>query len=392
MDHRAYWVWLQQAFGQGSRLPWELSRRFAGGAEEFYMGGAKLWNSLPFITDQQAATLFGFTLQEAEARLEYAEKVGWFVVTPECEKYPEPLRNISDPPAVLYGKGTLPDLTSRPAIAVVGARKALDASVQAAKRIGHQLAAGGSPVISGGALGIDTAALTGAMSAMGPVVSVLPVDLGSPYVNKNAALRREIPEHGGALLTEYFMQRNPAMGGFQVRNRLITGLACGVVLIQAAAKSGTLIYARHALDQNRDVFVFPGPEGAAEYAGSRALLRDGAKAASCGEDVLEEYDLRFPAMSGPFALPDEYEGLFDEIPLPEEEDEAPAALGDFLEEEGTPEAQRILAALAAGALTIAQLEEATGIGTGSLLGQLTQLELEGKVESIPGKRYRRAAR
>lgn len=390
MDHRAYWIWLQQAFGQGSRLPWELSRRFAGGVEEFYRGGPKLWNSFSFITDQQAATLFGFTLGEAEARLEYAEKVGWWVVTPECEKYPEPLRNISDPPAVLYGKGELPDLTSRPAIAIAGARKALEVSVEAARKFGCQLACGGAPVISGGALGIDTAALTGAMSALGPVVSVLPVDLGSPYINKNIALRREIPEKGGALVSEYFMQRQPGLGGFQVRNRLITGLCCGVVLIQAAEKSGTMIYAKRALEQDRDVFVYPGPEGAPEYAGSRALLRDGAKAVTCGEDVLEEYGRRFSiSPSDIFSAGAGYEGLFDDIPLPVPE----AAFGDpgapEEPEEVSPEDGAILRALSSGGtLTLAQLGEATGLSPGKLLGQLTDLELEGRIESVSGRRYR----
>ena len=387
MDHRVYWIWLQQAFGPGSRLPCELGRRFVGGVEEFYQGGPKLWNAMAFITDQQAATLFSFSLGEAEAQLEHAEKVGWWVVTPECEKYPEPLRNISDPPAVLYGKGELPDWQSRPAIAIVGALKALDVSVEAARKIGCQLACGGAPVISGGALGIDTAALTGAMSVLGPVVSVLPVDLGSPYLNKNMALRRDILEKGGALVCEYFMQRQPSLGGFQVRNRLITGLGCGVVLIQAAAKSGTMIYAKHALDQNRDVFVYPGPAGAPEYAGSQGLLRDGAKAVTCGEDVLEEYSTRFAiAPSDIFQAGSEYDGLFDDIPLPVPE----VAMGDpGLEGDGlSPEEERVLGAFAGETLTVPQLGERTGLGPGALLSLLTGLELDGRVESVAGRRYR----
>lgn len=390
MDHRAYWVWMQHAFGQGSRLPWELDRRFAGGVEEFYRGGARLWNSLAFITERQAAALFDFSLGEAEARIEYAEKTGCAVLTPECEKYPECLRHISDPPAVLYVKGELPDLEARPAIGIAGARKALDVSVEAARKIGYQLACGGAPVISGGAVGIDAAALAGAMDALGRVVSVLPVDLSSSYVSKNAALRREIPEKGGALVSEYFMQAQPSLGSFQVRNRLITGLSAGVVLIQAAEKSGTMIYAKHALEQNRDVFVYPGPEGALEYAGSRALLRDGAKAVTCGEDVLEEYSQRYAVTPGGlFAGGLDYDGLFDEIPLPGE-----LALGDpgapaAPEEAGVgPEAARILAALAGETLTAAQLEERTGLAAGALLGFLTELELEGRVESVSGRRYR----
>lgn len=388
VDYRAYWIWMQQAFGEGSPLPWQLSRRF-GSAENFYRGGPQLWNSLSFLTDRQASALYGFTLREAEARLEYADKVGWFVMTPECEKYPEALRNISDPPAVLYGKGELPNLAACPAIAVAGARKAMKASVDAAKNIGYQLAAGGAVVISGGAVGIDAATLEGAMSAMGRVVSVLPVDLGSPYVSKNAALRREIPERGGVLLSEYFMQRNPPMGAFQLRNRLITGLSDGVVLIQAAAKSGTMIYARHALEQNRDVFVYPGPSDAPEFAGSRALLRDGAQAVTCGEEVLEEYDTRYPVRqhSAVVPLPTGFEGIFDSLPLPQ----AQTALADSGPEipACSPEMKEILGAFQGQTLTIAQLEERTGIPAAALLGSLTELELDGLVESVSGKRYRR---
>lgn len=388
MDHRAYWVWLQHAFGEGSPLPCQLDRRFLGGVEEFYKGGPRLWNTLTFISERQAATLYSFSLEEAEARLEYVEKAGWSVLTPGCREYPGPLRNIPDPPAVLYAKGQLPDLENHPAIAITGARKALGASVQAAKSFGYQLAAGGLSVVSGGAVGIDSAALEGAMSASGQVVSVLPVDLDSPYVHKNAGLRREICQRGGALLSEYFSQRNPAMGGFQVRNRLITGLSCGVVLIQAAAKSGTVMYARFAIDQNRDVFVYPGPAGAPEYAGSQALLADGAKAVTCGEEVLEEYAPRFGRRARERAvLPQEYVGLFDEVPFPEE-----AALADpGAKEPGlSAEGEKIWAALGQGPLGVAQLAEKTGLGAGQLLGLLTELELEGVVASAPGKRYRRA--
>lgn len=391
MDHRAYWIWLQHAFGAGSRLPWELSKRFAGGVEEFYKQGASLWNALTFISEGQAAALFDFSLAQAEAQLEHAEKVGWMVITPECEKYPEPLRHISDPPAVLYVKGDLPDLEARPAIAIAGARKASDASLEAARKIGYQLACGGAPVVSGGAVGIDAAALKGALSALGHVISVLPVDLGSSYVTKNASLRREIPEKGGALVSEYFSQNRPGFGTFQQRNRLITGLSAGVVLIQAAKKSGTMLYAKYAVDQNRDVFVYPGPPGDPEFSGSQALLEDGARAITCGEDVLGEYDQRYAVMpSELFSLAPEYDGLFDDIPLPGTE----TALGDpgrmEPEDSRASEDSPILDALADGALTAAQLEERTGLGAGALLSQLTELELEGRIESVAGRRYRLA--
>lgn len=384
MDNRAYWIWLQQAFGAGSRMPWKLHRDYRGGAGEFYEGGARLWNTRRDITDQQAAALYSFSLEEAEARLEYAEKVGWQVITPECEKYPEALRNISDPPAALYLKGMLPDVDREPALAVAGARKAVEDSVQAAEKIGFQLAAGGAVVISGNARGVDRAALMGALSACGKTVSVLPVDLGSPYLTENASLRDMIPERGGALVSEYFSQRNPERGTFQVRNRLITGLSCGVLLIQASAKSGTMLYARLAKEQDRDVFVYPGREGGEKFAGSRSLLEDGAKAVTCGEEILEEYALRFRNRKpeNPF------EGLFDHIPLPEERRPALADPGTV--RELTEEEARVLEALGRETLAVAQLEERTGLEAAGLFSVLTELELDGFVISAPGKRYRQA--
>ena len=168
MDNRAYWVWLQQALGEGSYLPWKLHRDYPGGVEEFYQGGPRLWNTRRDISDQKAEGLYHFTLDAAQARLEYALKMGWQVLTPECGEYPECLRNIPDPPAVLYVQGQLPDLDSGPAIAVTGARHAWESSIRAAERIGYQLAAGDAVVVSGEAKGVDSAALKRGPHRPGP--------------------------------------------------------------------------------------------------------------------------------------------------------------------------------------------------------------------------------
>ena len=272
MDERVYWIWIQHGFGEGSPMPWRIHQSWPGGVRGFYEDGPRAWNSMPSIREKEAAALYSFSLEEAQAQLEYAERVNWQVITPECEKYPLALRNIFDPPAVLYGKGSLPDVDRQPTIAVVGARKAQKVSEEKAKEFSYQLAIGGAAVVTGGAVGIDAAAILGAMSGEGPVVSVLPVALNSSYPSRNAFLRQSLLERGGALLTEYFSQQTPSYGTFQVRNRLITGLACGVLLLQAAQKSGTMLYAAHAKDQNRDVFVWPGAPGDAAFAGGRGLI------------------------------------------------------------------------------------------------------------------------
>lgn len=379
MDERVYWIWLQHAFGEGSPMPWRISQTCPGGVEGFYQGGPRLWNSLDVIREKDASALYGFTLQEAQAQLEYAEKVGWRVLTPECEKYPLALRNIFDPPAVLYCKGKLPDVDNQPAIAVVGARKAQKVSENKGKEFSYQLAIGGAVVITGGAVGIDAAASMGAMSGGGPVISVLPVALNSSYVSQNTFLRQSIVEKGGVLVTEYFSQQSPGFGAFRVRNRLITGLSCGVLLIQAARKSGTVMYASHAKDQNRDVYVWPGPAEDPAFAGGWDLIQDGAKAVHCGEDILEEYDLRFRRSH-------------EVVPLfPQEgEPEVLPALADPGTHAKLPsELEQVLQALGEEPVSVAQLGEQLGLASGTLLSRLTELEVRGLCAPCPGGRYRR---
>ena len=382
MDNRAYWIWMQQAFGAGSPLPWRIHRSVPGGVEAFYQGGPRLWNSLGGIREQEAAALFSFSLEEAQAQLEHALKVGWEVLTPACGEYPQALTHIYDPPAVLYGKGKLPDMDSRPALAVVGARKATPETQEKAREFGYQLALGGASIVTGGAVGVDAAVALGAIGGGGPVVSVLPVALNSPYLSKNHFLRQSILEKGGALLTEYFAQQTPGFGTFQVRNRLITGLACGVLLLQAARKSGTVMYASYAKDQSRDVFVWPGPQGDPAFAGGWDLLEDGAKAVERGEEILEEFQYRSAGR-----------GKIISLPAPRawraEEEAAIPVLAD----PGLPalsQAQAaVLAALTDTPQAVAQLEEAAGLPAGQLLGALTELELLGQAQSHQGKRYSR---
>lgn len=399
IDKRAYWVWLQQGFGEGSRMPWKIHRDYAGGVKEFHEGGPRLWNTRRDITDQQAASLYSFSLDLAQARLEYALKAGWKVYTPECEKYPEALRNISDPPAALYVKGKLPNVDKIPTVAIVGAREARDDSVKAAEKIGFQLAAGGATVVSGGARGIDRAALMGALSAEGKAISVLPVDISSPYIAENASLRAAIPRRGGALVSEFFSQRSPLHGTFHLRNRLITGLSCGVVLIQASMKSGTMIYSRFAKEQDRDVFVYPGPyfhsgnpceppyPDDPGYAGSFSLLEDGALPAYCGEDILKEYALRFQKTGNDKILA----GVFDSLKAHFSREAVLADSGRAVSNYSglSPNSRLVMEALEEGALNVLQLEERTGLQASALLGILTELELEEYVSSEPGKRYRK---
>ena len=271
---------------------------------------------------------------------------------------------------------------------MVGSRNARRESEEKAREFGYQLAIGGAAVITGGAVGIDAAVTLGAMSGQGPVVSVLPVALNSSYLAKNAFLRESILDRGGALLTEYLSQQTPVHGTFQARNRLITGLSCGVLLIQAARKSGTVMYASFAKDQNRDVFVWPGLRDDPLFAGGWDLIEDGAKTVERGEEVLEEYSRRFEGLRKIVPLFPERNSLELEEAEPLGRERL-AALADPGVPELPGEQALVLEALGKEPLPLPELEEAAGLPAGRILSALTELELRGLVESLPGKRYRR---
>lgn len=401
LNHIVLWMWAQQAFGPGNRTPWHIHRNFPGGLEGFYREGPRCWNRLDYVSEVQAESLAACTLEEAMARLDYAMKLGWHVVTPECEQYPQELRNISDPPAVLYSKGAQLQEIPGPRVAVAGARKALPESMDAARSIGYQLATAGGVVVTGEAVGVDGCAMEGVTLAGGRAVCVLPVDLSSPYMAKTSHLRQRVLELGGALVTEYFSQRSPAQGGFQLRNRLITGLCPQVVLVQAAEKSGTMIYARHAAGQGRKLYVFPGPERAEEFAGSRRLLKEGAMPVYSGGEVLgtdkalapediarvagEPEPVKAPARAAKPRKGRLQPMLADSGREPPAEQTLPPA------QELPPEQQAVLDQLDSPR-TVDELAEGCGMDAAKLLRLLTRMELQGLVESVPGRRYRRPGR
>ena len=201
-------------------------------------------------------------------------------------QYPANLAAIPDPPAALFVKGSLEprDLVS---IAVVGSRSASPRGMLFTQQLSGDLARAGVTIVSGLAAGIDSAAHRGALKAQGRTIAVLGCGLDMDYPRGNAALRREIVQ-AGALLTEFPLGTPPAPGHFPMRNRIISGLALGVVVVEAAHRSGSLITARLALEQGREVFAVPGIAQHYQSVGTHQLLKQGAKLVESAEDVLEE--------------------------------------------------------------------------------------------------------
>jgi DNA processing protein len=218
------------------------------------------------------------------------------VVTLDDPEYPQSLRAIYDPPLVLYIKGRLPQ-PGAVAIALVGSRHASAYGLAAAERLGYDLGMRGVTVVSGMARGIDGAAHRGALKAGGDTVAVLGNGLASVYPPEHASLAQEIAQHGG-VLSEYPMRAQPLPFHFPRRYRVISGLCRGVVVVEAAAKSGALVTADCALEQGREVWAVPGPITTATSQGTHKLIKQGAALVVSAEDILESIEDPVPVGAG----------------------------------------------------------------------------------------------
>lgn len=290
-----YWLWLSTRTGVSKVRRLELLRYF-GSVDGIYHADARTLAQVPGMSEAESDALCDKSLQGAEEILNRCYDLGICVLTWQDAQYPERLRAIPDAPVVLYYKGRLPDFSAAPCLALVGARKASAFGLLTAKRLGYQLGRAGAIIVSGLADGIDAMSMVGALSADAPVVGVLGCGADVIYPKKNRALYEDTIARG-CILTEY-PPHTPAIGyHFPVRNRIMSGLCDGVVVVEAAARSGSLITAKQALEQGRDVFAVPGNAGSEACAGSNRLLREGAIFVENGWDVLQDYTARYPGLT-----------------------------------------------------------------------------------------------
>ena len=410
----SHWIWLAHRPGVNDRMKVRLLERF-GSAEGVFFADRQALEAVDGLTEEGMEALGEKDLSRAEEILMLCRQRGLWVMTMQDAGYPARLKAIADPPVVLYGKGLLPQMDALPAVAVVGTRKATPYGLQSAKRIGWQIGNCGGVLVSGMASGIDAKAMAGALSAGGPVVGVLGCGADVVYPKSNGELFRDAAEKG-CILSEFPPGTPPARWTFPKRNRIISGLSCGVLVVEAPEKSGALITARLALEQGRDVFAVPGNIDLPGFAGSNALLRDGATLVSSGWDILREYALQYPdkirmdrRAASMTAYPDEVAA--QEAGEPEKTEKKPAqrekkkvlkkelgkktidkaASSPYSDVNATvtdlnAEAAGIYACLQSGERTVDDLIAETGLTSGRLLAQLTVLELKGLVRRLPGKR------
>ena len=286
MKHAAKWIWFAEKCGVGSTDLMTIFEKF-GSIKDVYLADYDEYIERG-LGERFAETLSDKSLDSAYSIMKYCEVTGVGILTYSDENYPKSLRSLKDPPAVLYYVGKLPDFNKCLCIAAVGTRKMSEYGMRSAYKIAYETAASGAIVISGMALGIDAVAASAAMAAGGRTVAVLGCGIDVIYPREHRRLYNAIKENG-AILTEYPPSTEPRGFNFPQRNRIISGLSQGTVVIDAGENSGALITAKTAILQGRDVYAVPSNIDSENSSGTNSLIRDGAQAVLCGNDIVKNY-------------------------------------------------------------------------------------------------------
>lgn len=409
-----HWIWLAHRPGVNDRMKVRLLQHFQDPEEIFY-ADSHAFDHIEGMTQEAKVSLLEKELITAEKILMDCSREKLHILTYQDAAYPVRLKNIPDPPVVLYYKGQLPELDALPVIGVVGTRRASAYGLQTAKRMGYQIGKCGGIVVSGMAYGIDGMAMAGALTAGQPTVGVLGCGADIVYPLSNRALFRDVEQYG-CIVSEFPPGTPPAKWTFPKRNRIISGLSCGVLVVEAPEKSGALITAGLAADQGRDVFAVPGNIDIPSFEGSNRLIRDGAIMVSSGWDVVGEYEGLFPdkvrrveTAAHQTAYPDELRRqeerptlkVTQKAEVPEKKEPLKkefkkkavdkAGSSPYSDVNATlaglsPEGKQIVSCLEDGARLVDDVIAETGLTTGKLLGLLTMLELKGVIRRLPGKR------
>ncbi len=402
MKNAEYWIALQNAVGYASVKTQRILEAFDDIAA-FFRLGESAWRDLHLFTPAELKRLKETDLKKSRQILSLCRERNIGILTPEDAEYPEHLLRIKDPPAVLYVSGNLPDMDDEAGVAMVGTRKSSRSGEAAAYTLGYRLGGAGAVIISGGAVGIDTQSSRGALDAGGRTVIVLGCGLRYPYLLKNKALRDKAAK-SGAVISEFQPECQPSRYSFPIRNRLMSALANCVIVVQAPAKSGALITASHALEQGKDVFAIPGDIASIDFAGCNKILQDGARPVYTPQDVLSEYSAVFPhklnlentdipigedpvflehyqqeraqtqkpggSRSAPVQKPREPE--LRPVPLPENADAA---------------MRKIYSLFTKDPVTMDILIQSSGLAPDDVLVAVTNLQIDGCIDELPGGRF-----
>lgn len=402
-----HWIWLAHRPGVRDWMKIRLLEHFSD-PEDIFFADREAYSPVDGLTEDALAGLEDKDLSSAQEILDRCEQENLKVLTLQDERYPERLKNIYDPPLVLYYKGTMPRLDDMPVIGVVGTRSASPYGIQTARQMGTEIAACGGAVVSGLAKGIDSAAMSGALNAGGTVIGVLGCGADIVYPASNRALFKDV-ERYGCILSEFAPGMPPAKWTFPKRNRIISGLSNGVLVVEAPEKSGALITARLAAEQGRDVFAVPGNVNQSGCLGSNRLMQDGAMVAMTGWDVMREYESQYPkvhrAEVPAVGLPKTEERPLEKVAqkpvLPGKKSPLKKNLEKKTIDNGPPkpysdvktslpklseDEKIIVSCLQNGQRLVDEVIAESNMKPGKILGLLTMMELKGILKRLPGKR------
>ena len=404
-----YWIWLSLRCGAGSESGSFLLTKFNTPKDIFDLDEDAI-RKIDGIDEDLKTSLCDKDLSRAEKTIEFCGRKNVHIITPESAEYPDRLKSIHAKPLVLYYVGRLPKIDEEPLIACVGTRTYTDHGFATAYKLGAELTYAGATVVSGLASGIDSACARGALSIGGNTIAVIGCGIDVVYPRDNLDLYRAIAKHG-AIITEYAPQTSPSADHFPVRNRIISGLSIGTCVVEASAKSGALITARHAETQGRNVYAFPGRAGDDESAGNLGLIYNGAKLVRCAADIVKDLESLYPTKLFKDRIPSakyvsgKIKGIT--VPVKKEKEEKPKrrrktpepeevknesiaqnvdtssltdverAVFDALHDHFNPDEIRVAASKALG----------KNVGASEILSSLTTLEILGYCRALPGGNY-----
>ncbi len=283
-----FWIWITNALGYNTPKVKRISELYDD-VSMFYCGGEKEWKFCGIFSTKEISKLKKARLEDAVELINTTEKYGYSIIAIDDEKYPRCLYNIDTPPAVIYVNGNLPDIDNRLSIGIVGTRKATQYGISNSYKFGYALAKYGVATVSGGALGVDCASHNGTLAADGVTICVLGCGINCDYLSKNAKMRQAITKRG-AVISEYPPDEPVQRYYFPARNRIISALSDGVLVIEAGAKSGSLITVNLALEQGKEVFALLG-NNSPQNEGSNNRIKEGtAIPVTDFMDILNSFD------------------------------------------------------------------------------------------------------
>jgi len=371
----SYWLALALTQGLGPTRIRKLVEHFGSAERVFQASLTELEaTGMPVVSAQSLAT--GKSLELAQQECAKASECGARIIALDDPAYPARLKEIYDPPVVLFVRGSV-EVISSPGIAVVGTRHPTPYGLGMAERLSKDLAARGLVIISGMARGVDTASHRGAITVGGKTVAVFGTGIDVMYPKENSRLAEQILSLGGALISEFPVGTFAAPQNFPIRNRIISGMSAGVLVVEAAEYSGTRITARCALEQDRDVYAVPGNVTNKGSWGPNTLIKQGAKLVATWEDVWEE-------------LPTDIQ---DKLDAARPESSVPETASLFPEDATSPHERKIMRLLKSDESThIDELVERleAELSSSEIFAALFELELNGKIRQLPGKNFVKA--